>query len=160
MTRRAAALLLAAVLVVPACTTRAAEPAPRTTTTRSTTTTSAPPAPTSAKDGTNVAACRDGVCEVRLTRRTVLPINPAVGITEVAVESIVGDQVTAAITLSGNQFEANCTGDERCETSFVGTVPPVAFVTAHPGARAIINKVVVAIPAAADGTAILQLSRR
>jgi hypothetical protein len=161
MTRRAAALLLAAVLVVPACTTRTADPAPRkTTTTTTTTTSSTPPAPTSAKDGTNVAACRDGVCEVRLTGRTVIPVNPAVGVTEVAVESIAGDEVTAMITLSGTHFDLNTEGDPRSQTSIVGTTPPVAYATAHPGARVLINKVALAIPAAADGTAILQLSRR
>jgi hypothetical protein len=125
--------------------------------TTTTTTTTVPPA--KAKDGGDIAACRDGVCEVRLTRRTVIPVNPATGITEVAVESIVGAEVTAAITLSTGQFSMNCTGDDACRTSFVGTSPPVAFATAHPGAHVSINKVVLSVPAAADGTAILSLGR-
>jgi len=103
MTRRAAALLLIVVLVVvSACTT----------------TRTAAPAPTAAKDGANVAACRDAVCEVRLAGRTVQSVAPATGITEVAVESIVDDAVTAAI-----------------------------------------NSVVLSVPSAVDGVAILQLSR-
>ncbi|MGH3760365.1 hypothetical protein [Actinophytocola sp.] len=166
MTRRAAALLLTAVLVVPACTTRTGGAAPATSgtasspTTTTTSATTAPPAPTAAADGGNVAACRDGACEVRLTGRTVIPVAPAAGITELAVESITGDEVSTALTLAGNTFDMNCEGDERCQTSFVGTTPPVGFVVAHPGARVTINRLVVEIPAAADGTAILRLSRR
>ncbi|MGH3880035.1 MAG: hypothetical protein ACRDSK_23675 [Actinophytocola sp.] len=164
MTRHAAVLLLAGVLLVPACTARtgaASAPTtpPTTTTTSSAPSSSAPPAPTAAADGGNVAACRDAVCEVRLTGRTVIPVGPATGIAEVAVESIVDDAVTAAITLSGNEFSLDCQGDSRCETSIVGTTPPVAFITAHPGARVAVNRVVVAVTAAADGVAVLRLSR-
>ena len=99
------------------------------------------------------------MCEVRLSRRTVIPVDPAAGIAEVAVESIVGNELTAAITLSTGRFTMNCTGDDACRTSLVGTTPPVAFATAHPGARVSINKVVLSVPAAADGTAILRLGR-
>jgi hypothetical protein len=169
VTRRPAALLLAAVLVVPACTSRTAGPAeaappasPTTTTTTvvtTTTTTPPPPPPAKAKDGGNIAACRDAVCEVRLARRTVIPVDPATGIAEVSVESITGDEVSAAITLSTGHFTMNCTGDDACRTSFVGTSPPVAFATAHPGARVSINKLVLSVPAAAGGTAILRLGR-
>lgn len=164
MTRRPAALLLAAVLVVPACTSRtapadAAPPAAPTTTTTVVTTTTTPSPPAKARDGGNIAACRDAVCEVRLGRRTVIPVDPATGIAEVAVESITGDEVSAAITLSTGHFSMNCTGDDACRTSFVGTSPPVAFATAHPGAHVSINEVVLSVPAAADGTAILRLGR-
>jgi hypothetical protein len=160
------ALLLAAVLVVPACTTRTgpadAAPAPETTTTTAvttTTTTPPPPPPAKAKDGGNIAACRDGVCEVRLTRRTVIPVSSATGITEVAVESIIGNEVTAAITLATGHFSMGCTGDDACRTSLVGTSPPVAFATAHPGALVSVNKVLLSVRAAAHGTAILRLGR-
>ena len=165
MTRRPAALLLAAVLVVPACTSRtgpaqAAPPAKTTTTTTTAVaTTTNPPPPRKARDGGNIGACRDAVCEVRLTRRTVIPVNPATGIAEVAVESIIGNEVTTAITLSTGQFSMNCTGDDACRTSLIGTSPPVAFATAHPGAHVSINKIVLSVPAAADGTAILRLGR-
>jgi len=162
MTRHAAALLLAGVLLVPACTARTgAASAPTTTPTTTTTTpfSSTPPAPTTAADGGNVAACRDAVCEVRLTGRTVIPLAPATGIAELAVESIVDDTITAAITLSGNEFSIDCQGDSRCETSVVGTTPPVAYTRAHPGARLAVNRVVVAVTAAADGVAVLRLSR-
>jgi ABC-type amino acid transport substrate-binding protein len=166
VTRRPAALLLAAVLVVPACTTRTADPAeaappatsPAATTTTVVTTTTPPPPPR-AKDGGDIGACRDGVCEVRLTRRTVIPVDPAAGISEVAVESIVGNAVTAAITLATGHFSVGCTGDRACRTSLVGTTPPVVFATAHPGAQLSVNKVVLSVPAAADGTAIVALSR-
>jgi hypothetical protein len=170
MTRRVAALALAAVLAVPACTTRTGGPAHSasptstaavtTTATTTTTTTSAAPVPTSAKDGTNVAACRDGVCEVRLTKKTVIPVDPATGITVIAVETITGDELNAAITLAGTSVDMNCTGDPRCQTSGVGTSPPAVFATAHPGAHVLVNKVELTIPAAADGVAILRLGRR
>ena len=41
----------------------------------------------------------------------------------------------------------------------MGTTPPVAFATAHPGARVTVNRVAVVITAAADGVAVLRLSR-
>ena len=165
MTRHAAALLLAGVLLVPACTTRtgaASEPETDPTSsipTSSSSATSAPPAPTRAADGGNVAACRDAVCEVRLTGRTVIPVEPATGVTELVVESIADDAVTAAITLSGNEFSLDCQGDPRCETTIVGTTPPAAYARAHPGARVTVNQVVVAVTAAADDVAVLRLSR-
>jgi hypothetical protein len=166
VTRRLAVLLLAAVLVVPACTTRTADPAEAappaatttTTTVVTTTTPPPPPPPAKAKDGGNIGACHDGLCEVRLTRATVIPVNPATGITEVAVESIVGNAVTAAITLASGHFSVGCIGDDACQTSLVGTTPPVVFATAHPGAQVSVNKVVLSVPAAADGIAILRLS--
>jgi hypothetical protein len=164
MTRQAVALLLAGVLLVPACTSRsgaASTPTPTSTPTTSSSapTSSTPPAPTAAADGGNVAACRDAVCEVRLTGRAVIPVGPASGIAELIVESIDDDTVTAAITLSGNEFAIDCQGDSRCETSIVGTTPPAAYTRAHPGARLAVNGVVVAVTAAADGVAVLRLSR-
>jgi len=174
MTRRVAPLLLFAALplllstvlvVVSACTTtRTAAPAEAATPTTTTTTTiavtsSSPAVPATAQDGTNVAACRDAGCELRLTGRTVIPVAPAAGVTEVRVESITGDAVSLTITLAGTGFSVGCQGDDRCETSLVGSTPPVVVSTAHPGAEVSVNDLLLTIPAAADGTAIVALTR-
>jgi hypothetical protein len=52
----------------------------------------------------------------------------------------------------------DCTGDDRCQTSFVGTTPPTVYATGHPGAKITVNKVTIEVAAAANGRAILRLS--
>jgi hypothetical protein len=170
MTRRVAPLLLFLALplllstllvVVSACTTtRSAAPAEAATpATTIAATSSSPAVPATAKDGTNVAACRDAGCELRLTGRTAIPVAPATGVTEVRVESITGDAVSLTITVAGTGFSVGCAGDDRCETSLVGSTPPVVVSIAHPGAEVSVNDLLLTIPAAADGTAIVALAR-
>ena len=89
----------------------------------------------------------------------VIPVAPAAGVTEVRVESITGDAVSLTITLAGTGFSVGCQGDDRCETSLVGSAPPVVVSTAHPGAEVSVNDLLLTIPAAADGTAIVALTR-
>lgn len=158
-------VVLAAVLVtVVGCTSRSAEPAPSATSTPTTTTTTSPspspapspPPPTAPADGGNLAACADGTCEVRVTGQARIPLSPALGVSGVMITSLTGDEVSATATMVGSSFLVECTGDERCETSVVGTTPPAVFLTGHPGALITLNQTVVEVAGVADGAAILR----
>ncbi|MPZ81569.1 MAG: hypothetical protein GEV28_14675 [Actinophytocola sp.] len=170
MTRRAAALL-AALLVLPGCMSRtggaasgpSTEPTTTTTTTTTatttTTTTTAPPPPaTPPADGGNVNACTDGTCEVRVTAPTVIPVDPAFGLSYVSLETITGDEVSMVAVIAGGSFTVGCDGDPRCGTGIVAGDVPTATLTGHPGAVFTLNRVRLTMAAVADGAATLRLS--
>lgn len=52
------------------------------------------PPPTAAADGSDVAACFDGTCEVEVTESTTIAFDEQFGISELVVESITADSVT------------------------------------------------------------------
>ena len=99
----------------------------------------------------------DGTCEVRVRRQARIPLAPALGVSAVTIMSVKGDEVEATATMAGSSFLVECTGDERCQTTVVGSTPPTVFLTGHPGALVTLNQTVVEVAAAADGAAILRV---
>lgn len=121
---------------------------------------SSPPTPTTAADGRNLAACSDGVCEVRLTGKATIRFTARLGISSVDIVSVRGNAVSLAVALAGSRFNMECTGDDRCETTVIGGPTPFAYVTGHPGARLRANRLIVEVLAAERGSAIIRMSRR
>ncbi|MFI0408881.1 hypothetical protein [Actinomadura sp. 3N508] len=121
--------------------------------------------PPRAADGTNVRACKDGTCEVKVTRRVTIPLDEdRLEIGAIKVTSLRGEEISLDVVLpSSGAFDVNCEGDPRCQTMVVGPAygsPGSAKITAHPGARLKANGVVVTVVAASQGTAVLRMSPR
>jgi hypothetical protein len=127
-----------------------AEPAP-----------SPPPAPPTAANGTDVAACADGTCEVLVTPPVTFPTDPRFGVSAIAADSVRGDEIFLGIAFPGGEFSFDCRGDDRCGSQIVGATagsPATAGVTGHPGAVITINRITITVVWALNGSAVLRLA--
>ncbi|MFI0369719.1 hypothetical protein ACH35V_17750 [Actinomadura sp. 1N219] len=116
-------------------------------------------------DGTNLRACKDGACEVKVTRRVTIPMDEEkLEVSTIKVTSLKGDAISFEVGLpSSGAFDFNCEGDPRCQTMVVGPAygsSGNAKITAHPGARVKANGVVIAVVSASEGTAVLRMKPR
>lgn len=126
--------------------------------------TTATVAPTAA-DGTNLAACATGDCEIQVSGPVSIPVPAADGATTVAVTSIQPDTVTMSIaSTGGGDVSQDCTGDPACVPTGSGTFGSpgedsfVSQATGHAGANLIVNKLTVSVVAVSQGSAILRLT--
>ncbi|TMR02389.1 hypothetical protein ETD83_12635 [Actinomadura soli] len=125
----------------------------------------AAPAPPRAADGTNLRACKDGTCEVKVARRVTIAMDEdKLEVSAIKVTSLKGGEVSFDVALpSSGAFDLNCEGDPRCQTMVAGPAfgsAGNAKITAHPGARIKANGVVITVVAAAGGTAVLRMEPR
>ncbi|MFI0481325.1 hypothetical protein [Actinomadura sp. 9N215] len=125
----------------------------------------ASPTPLSAADGTNVRACKDGTCEVKVTRRLTIRMDEEkLEVSAITVTSLTGDAISFEVGLpSSGAFDFNCEGDPRCQTMVAGPAAGSsgnAKITAHPGARVKANGVVITVVAASNGTVVLGMKPR
>jgi hypothetical protein len=130
-------------------------------------TTTVPPTTTvvTAADGTNLAACEDGDCEVRVTPSTSIPLRSSLGVGPVSVTDIQADTVTVSVAASAGDISDNCTGDPSCVPDMSGSFggggdATVASATGHVGANVILDRLTVSIVAVHAGSAVLRLSVR
>ncbi len=94
-----------------------------------------------AADGTNIAACYDGDCEVRVRAPLKIPVSPSTGIATLTVTSVTAEGVTVdGVLTDGTNLEIT--------------------VYADPGglATGTVNTVQVAALGVVDGEAVLHLS--
>ncbi|MGQ0841795.1 hypothetical protein [Actinokineospora sp.] len=134
--------------------------ATKVTTTTAKTTATTPP-PTAAADGTDLTACADGTCEVRIAGEAGIPVAPASGIAFFQVAEVTADAVSMAFVAGPGSFSFGCDGDARCESSVVGASagsPAIAYATGHQGARFTANRLTAAVIAVGGGSAILRIT--
>jgi hypothetical protein len=82
-----------------------APPPPPTTTTTSTTPTTTTPALPKATDGTDIAACLDGTCEVEVRAPLDIPFNPKTGIKKLTVTEVSAEGATVeGVTTTGTNY--------------------------------------------------------
>ncbi|GAA1597847.1 hypothetical protein GCM10009678_94290 [Actinomadura kijaniata] len=134
------------------------------------TSTSAPASPTptptpQAADGTNLRACKDGTCEVKVTRPVRIQTDVRkLKVSAIKVTSLKGEEISFEVVLpSSGEFDLNCDGDPRCQTMIVGPAfgsPGKANITAHPGAQVLANGITIQVVTAAKGAAILRMKPR
>jgi hypothetical protein len=122
----------------------------------SATPTPASPTPQSAADGTDLSACKDGTCEVKVTR----PVNIRMDVRRfkvgtVRLMSIKDDEVSFTITLpASGQFNFSC------ESTIVGATaesPAMGHVTGHAGALITANRITIQLVSIGNKSAILRL---
>lgn len=170
MTRTAtitAAGLLIGLTLLAACSTAqsgtaaptpSSKPAPTSTTPKPT------PKPTLpvAANGTDVAACAAGSCEVTVSGPVSIPPAPAFGVAGIAVTAVGSDTVSVSVTFpAGGQSSFDCTAP-ACDGQFVG---PAAGETAGTGSATLqvggtftVNQLDLKAVAVLGGSAVLQLS--
>ncbi|TDD33560.1 hypothetical protein E1287_19180 [Actinomadura sp. KC06] len=124
-----------------------------------------PPSPAPPADGTNLRACKDGTCEVKVTRRVTIPMDEEkLEVSTIRVTSLEGDAISFEVGLpSSGAFDFNCEGDPRCQTMVVGPAAGSsgnAKITAHPGAQVKANGVVISVVSASKGSVVLRMKPR
>ncbi|WP_157862307.1 hypothetical protein [Wenjunlia vitaminophila] len=107
-----------------------------------------------AADGSDVSACGDGRCEVRVGPGTALPVPRRLDVTGLEVSSVSADRVGLTGQNLGNSSYGSCSG-LYCHTSSSNG----AFrVTLGPRSTVIENSLRVEVVAVEDGAAVLRLS--
>ena len=71
--------------------------------------------PPTAADGTNVAACADGRCEVTVKAGTAIPVPKSMNVEKVTVSAVSRSRVTITGHDLGNSSGGGCTG--QCDSS-------------------------------------------
>ncbi len=113
-----------------------------------------------AADGTDLAACADGSCEVRVDRPVRIPLGRQFMVADLHVVSIGKTAATlkAVATPGGSSF--SCAGD-RCSVSVkypTSDQPGMATATVSVGGHFIANGIGVTVVAVAKGFTILRLA--
>jgi hypothetical protein len=133
-----------------------------------------PPAPPPAADGTDLAACRDGTCEVRVESAATIPLDERYGMSGIAVTSVANGAVVFSTSLTrSSSFDTDCPGAApNCASGSVTTkgkkgvdpaaiqiTAPVGYVSRFPALtvepRAVVGSAAVlrvAHPEPVDGT--------
>jgi hypothetical protein len=113
----------------------------------------------SAADGTDLAACRDGSCEVTIEGAASIPLSPRFGVTAMRAT------VSAGVVNLDLRFPTNgsasvdCTGDPRCSTTIEGdTHETTGSAIGHRGARIVAGHISVLIIAANGGGMVLRIA--
>ncbi|MFD0685106.1 hypothetical protein ACFQZM_11405 [Actinomadura fibrosa] len=75
--------------------------------------------PPPAANGTNVAACAAGRCEVQVSASTKIPVPRDTRVDSVQIQSITADTVTVVGRVLGTRSEGLCTG-RKCSSSVAG----------------------------------------
>ncbi|WP_433477380.1 hypothetical protein ACQPZP_10175 [Spirillospora sp. CA-142024] len=128
------------------------------------------PTPRAAADGTDLNACKDGTCEVKVTGPVTLPVDRKkfkIGKLETKPEK--DDTVSFTITDSGNSFTSVqvCGTDGQCFDLGGGGYSSggdgqsgrsSTSWTAGAGTRTTANGIVITVLSAADGSAILRVT--
>jgi hypothetical protein len=122
------------------------------------------PAPPPAADGTNVEACRDGVCEVRVEGPVSIPVDERYGMQALQVTAVADGLVTvsATMTRSSTVFSGCVAGD--CPSGSVSAKgadpagPSMVEVRAPAGYVARFPALTVASSAVVGGSAVLRVS--
>ncbi|MFD7658355.1 hypothetical protein ACFV4N_30645 [Actinosynnema sp. NPDC059797] len=89
--------------------------------------TTATTTPVEAADGSDLAACADGVCEVLVTAPAELPTPADSGVEALRVESVGADEAVLTGRHTGNRSSGSCSG--RCDASSRGGVFTVTLGT-------------------------------
>ncbi len=121
---------------------------------------SSPPVPVAA-DGTNLGACTDGTCEVRVDRPASIPLAGRFGVAQLRVEVIGPATVTFRMVDAPGGGTSFACDHPSCSMSVVGqsaAAPAMATGSAGLGARLTMNRIRVELAAVSDGYAILRLA--
>lgn len=117
--------------------------------------------PAVASDGTDLAACHDGTCEVRVDGPAKIPLSAQFQVTDLRVESINSQSVTLqAVTALGGPASFGCAG-KGCRLSAVessSTEPTTATARAFVGTVFTANRIRIEVVAISDGSAILRFA--
>jgi hypothetical protein len=129
------------------------------TATASPTPASPPSTPRSTASRGALKACKGGRCEVKVTRGVDLQVDARrFQVGTVNVKSIEDYQVSLVITLPTASNRLDCQGDEGCDSSVVGgTNTNTGYVTAHAGAVITVNRLLIQVVSAGNGSAVLRL---
>jgi hypothetical protein len=135
----------------PPVTTTPATTTPVTTTPVTTTPVTTTPAP-SAADGTNVAACKDGRCEVSVRAGAAIPLPASMMVRDVRITSVTADRITLTGRDTGNSSSGVCVG--QCDSTSTNG----AFrITMGTSSQAIQNGLSVTVEQLAGGAAVLKI---
>ncbi|GAA0320392.1 hypothetical protein NE235_18050 [Actinoallomurus spadix] len=91
-----------------------------------------------AANGTDLGACRDGRCEVQVSARDRIPVPARLGVTELRVTAIAGDDITLRGTAPGTSLTVGLGGSA--------------------GATSVMNGLAITLVAIADGKAVLRIA--
>jgi hypothetical protein len=124
----------------------------------SSTPTTATPTPTLPvpADGTDLRACRDGTCEVRVTGPTAVPLPARLRLGPINVLTIDAQTVTMVVPLAGSTFDS----DGGCSATFTGPgagSPMMMSLACHAGEKNVVNGVAIEVAGIADGAAVLRI---
>lgn len=113
-----------------------------------------------AANGTDLAVCAGGTCEVEVTGPVTIPTAPAFGVMSIAVTSIGGNDVGFQVIVPAGQFSSDCT-DPNCDAEMTGPAAggdsTTAVATPHTGATLTINNVAIKVEGVVGGAAVLRL---
>jgi hypothetical protein len=118
--------------------------------------TSAPATPAGlpeAADGTDLHACADGRCEVRVAPAAQIPVPSSLWVGSLRVQSISSDEVTIVGRDVGNHHGGGCSGNCSGGGSNDGFK-----LTLGPGGSGSENKLSIALVAIGGGAAVLRLA--
>jgi hypothetical protein len=117
--------------------------------------TTAPSAPSPhAADGSNLAACKDGRCEVLVDGPTTISIGTRLDVDSLRVESIKQDTVKVTVTAS-NYYSITTDGDS---SRIITAMGPTPGVTGPAGTVLTVNRLRVEVVTVVDGAAVLRLT--
>jgi hypothetical protein len=123
-------------------------------------------APPPAVDGSDVSACQDGVCEVRVNTPTAIPLDPRFGLGNLRVVSVAQDSVTVtAEFIRGSSFDGQCGGPTPpgCSSGSISvtgasdTEPAVIQINGTAGYRVSLPALVIDTETVQQGVAVLRL---
>jgi len=114
-----------------------------------------------AADGDNLSACQAGTCEVQVTGRVEIPIDPRFQLRNLRIDSIGPDGVTWVATLSPAVTSASNHGYCGMEMdSGSATEAPTLRATCHAGAEVDLPSIALGTVAVGDGGAVIRLEPR
>jgi hypothetical protein len=126
---------------------------------------SATPAPTTlptAANGTDLAACAAGSCEVTVAGPVSIPAAPGFGVSTIAVSAIGANTVSVAVTMPAGQISGDCNAP-GCTGTFAGLgageTEATGSATLQIGGTFTVNNLDLTAVAVVGGSAVLRLSQ-
>jgi hypothetical protein len=107
-----------------------------------------------AADGTDLTACADGRCEVRVGGPASIPVPHGLGVSSVRVRSIGSDDVTVVGRFTGNRQSGFCTG-RSCSSSGSGDGFTLTLGADSTGSE---NGLSITVVTVGGGSAVLRLA--
>lgn len=119
-----------------------------------------PPAPLPpTEDGTDVAACTDGSCEVQLSQPSEIPLDPRFGVRILQVASIGPDRVALRSALEGGGEVASASCVQRAADA-TATAPASVTAECEPGGTLTLPTISVGVAVIRQNSAIIRIRVR
>ncbi|MGW8526381.1 MULTISPECIES: hypothetical protein [Nocardiopsidaceae] len=125
---------------------------------------SASPSPVAPSDGTDLAACSDGDCEVEVTAPAEVDLDPEFAIDTLTIDSITDGSLAFTMTSTAGEVSFGCQNSDSapCDSSLQGTFGPGGAATGQatggPGAQVGLNDLVLEVVDVSGDSAIMRIA--